>query len=135
MESESEAFARDEWWAARRWPYNRALIIAGIVAFVCYVVVAGTLIARIDPGVEITIFTTAFQGFGYLVAMGIANLCYFLGPLSERIIRPRDPVHFRHIAYRLGFWFSVLLPFRIPVLLSYLAVFHPEQFNHDEFGP
>ena len=74
MESESEAFAREDWWADHRWPYNRALIIAGVLAFVCYVAVACTLVARVDPGVEITIFTTGFQGFGYLVAMGIANL-------------------------------------------------------------
>ena len=135
MESESEAFARDEWWADHRWPYNRGLIIAGILAFVCYVAVASTLVARVDPGVEITIFTTVFQGFGYLVAMGMANLCYFLGPLSERVIHPRDAAHFRHVAYRLGFWFSVLLPFSIPALLSYLALFHPDQFQHADFAP
>ena len=135
MERESEAFAREEWWADHRWPYNRALIVAGILAFVCYATVAGTLVARVDPCVEITIFTTAFQGFGYLLAMGIANLCYFLGPLSERIIHPRDPAHFRQVVYRLGFWFSVLLPFSVPLLLSYFALFHPDQFRHGEFEP
>ncbi len=67
--------------------------------------------------------------------MGIANLCYFLGPLSERIIHARDPAHFRQVVYRLGFWFSVLLPFSVPLLLSYFALFHPDQFRHGEFEP
>ena len=130
-------FAEDSttWWRARRLRYNGALVVAGILAFICYVTVAWTAIERIDPGVEVTVFTTLFQGMGYLFAIGIANVCYYLGPVSERVIRPRDPARFRRIAYGLGFWFSVLLPFAIPALLLYLAWFHPDQFKHEEFAP
>lgn len=50
--------------------------------------------------------------------IGVANVFYFLDPFSERIVRPRDPERYRHICFRLCFWFSVLLPFSIPALLA-----------------
>ena len=121
--------ARVEWWRSRRWHYNRGLIVAGLLAFMCYVTVAWTAVYRVHPGVEVTVFTTAFQAIAYLVAVGVANIFYFLGPLSECIVRPRDPVYFRTVTYSLGYWFSVLLPFAIPAVLLYAALFHPEQFS------
>jgi hypothetical protein len=103
------------WWRQRRWPYNRALIIAGIVAFGCYAA-AFEVRCRGVAEAEITLFTTAFQGVGYLVAMAVANLCFNLGPWSERLLKPARPERYRKVAYGLGLWFSVLLPFSIPVL-------------------
>jgi len=98
------------------------------LAFVAYVTVCVTLLPK-DADVEITIFTTLFQGIGYLFMIGVANVCYFIGPLSERFVRPAEPERYRHICYRLGFWFSVLLPFTIPALLAFLALFHPTYWN------
>jgi hypothetical protein len=72
---------------------------------------------------EITIFTTAFQGVGYLFMMALANVCYFLGPLSERIVRPTNTATYRKTAFRLGFWFSVLLPFMAPRIWPIHAAF------------
>ena len=71
-----------------------------------------------DADFEVTLFTTLFQGIGYLFMIAVANVCYRLGPWSERVLRPRDPERFRRICFRLGFWFSVLLPFSIPALLA-----------------
>jgi len=73
---------------------------------------------------EVTVFTIFFQGIGYLFMIGVANVCYFLGPFSERVIRPSDPQRYRLACYRLGFWFSVLLPFSIPTLLALSVLFH-----------
>lgn len=87
---------------------------------------------RSDADFEVTIFTTLFQGISYLFMMGLANIFYFLGPLSERVIRPRDSERYRRLCFRLGFWFSVLLPFSIPLLLATLAVFHPTYLRHSE---
>jgi len=111
------------WWEARRLRYNVGLVVAGILAFVCYVLVCFTLLPRVlDPSeIEVTLPTTLFQGVAYLIIMGIANVCYFLGPLSERVVRPRDVERYRRICYLLGFWFSVMLPFSIPVLLTILV--------------
>jgi len=112
------------WWASRRMRYNRGLIIAGVLAFVCYVTVVFAFASRI-PDAEITIFTTVFQGIGYLVMMGIANVIYFIGPISEKVLKPRNPNSYRRIAFGLGYWFSIALPFMIPVFLLILVVTQP----------
>ena len=123
------AISASAWWGARRLRYNVALVAAGALAFITYVLVCWTLVPT-DAGVEITVFTILFQGVGYLFAIGFANVCYFLGPLSERIVRPANPERYRRICCRLGFWFSVLLPFSVPALLTVLALFHPNYWRH-----
>jgi hypothetical protein len=115
------------WWEARRLRYNIGLVLAGVCAFACYIVVCFTLLPRVVDAsqIEVSVFTTLFQGLGYLFLMGVANVCYFLGPLSERIVRPGNLEHYREVCYGLGFWFSVLLPFGIPALLAFLVLFCP----------
>jgi hypothetical protein len=110
------------WWAARRLHYNIGLVVAGILAFVVYAVIGSTLLPD-NADFEITLFTIFFQGLGYVLMIGIANLCCFLGPLSEKFIRPLDSERYRLNCYRLGFWFSVLLPFSVPSLLFFSAFF------------
>lgn len=102
-------------------------MVAGLLAFICYAVVVPILIPddpRVDPEMaEVTAFTVAFQAAGYLVAMAVANVCYSLAPLSERMVQPADVERYRCRCYRLGYWFSVLLPFGIPVLLAVRVLF------------
>jgi len=119
-------WATEKWWGSRRLRYNVALVIAGFLAFACYAMVVDWCI-RIEPSgdFEITLFTTAFQAVGYLFMMAVANVCYHLGPLSERIVRPTHVAVYRTIAFRLGFWFSVLLPFAIPATLAISCHLHP----------
>ncbi len=107
--------------------YNLGLALAGILAFICYVVVCVTLLPRVldAAAIKINFFTTLLQGIGYLLLMGIANIFYSLGPLSERVFRPSDPERYRQISFRLGFCFSVLLPFVVPTLLAFLVIFFP----------
>ena len=80
--------------------------------------------------IKVTAFTTLFQGLGYLFMMGVANVLYCLGPLSERVVKPAHVAAYRQICYRLGFWFSVLLPFSIPGLLTVLVLFFPGYWKH-----
>ncbi len=80
--------------------------------------------ARI-PDSDITIFTIMFQGVGYLVMMAVANLFYFLGPVSERVIQPSDIMRFRKLTFGLGYWVSVSLPFLIPICLLILVATQP----------
>src|SRR6266576_3436660 len=119
------------WWNARRLRYNVGLVVAGVLAFIASVAVGCTMLPP-DANFEVTIFTTLSQGIGYLFMIGVANVFYFLGPLSEGVVRPRDPERFRRICFHLGFWFSVLLPFIIPALLAALAIFHPSYLRHSE---
>lgn len=72
------------WWRARRFQYNVGLVVAGIFAFIAYVAVGSAMLT--GGNFEVTVFTTLFQGIGYLFMIGIANVLYFLVPLSERII-------------------------------------------------
>ena len=108
------------WWGRRRLTYNVGLIVSGMLAFICYVVVIDRRISDGSmPGAEITLFTTLFQGIAYLLMMGVANLCYFAGPLCEGIVMPSNINRYRRVMFALGFGFSVLLPFSIPTLVAW----------------
>jgi hypothetical protein len=107
-----------QWWGVRRLSYNLALALAGIVAFIAYVALAWGFEERFNQ-LEITQFTVIFQAFGYLIFMAIANVFYFLGPLSEGVLKPSDPYSYRTLTYRLGLCFSVALPLLVPGVLVY----------------
>ena len=109
------------WWASRRLQYNIALASAGAVAFVLYAVLVWSFQDKL-PDAEITLFTIAFQALGFLLVMAAANILYFLGPLSERVLRPRNAMNYRETTYALGFWFSVALPFVVPAVVLVAVV-------------
>jgi hypothetical protein len=112
------------WWKKRRRPYNVALVLAGIGAFACYAAVVehfscgGAACPGSSQDVEITLFTIAFQGLGYLIAMGVANVLFGLGAFSEKLFRPENPERWRRTCFLLGLCFSVLLPFLVPVAVA-----------------
>lgn len=114
-----------EWWGRRRLRYNIGLILAGLLAFAVQVAVVSWGISKgaipPNPDPDAMLITIVLDGTVYLFMMCIANLCYYLGPLSEEIVRPSDYDRHRHIAFRLGFWFSVLLPFSIPAQTAYFC--------------
>jgi hypothetical protein len=114
------------WWEQRRLRYNIGLVIAGVLAFVCYVAVVDRGISvGAMPDAEITLFTTAFQGVAYLFMMAIANVCYFAEPLSESLIKPQNVERHRRMTFQFGLWFSVLLPFAIPLIVAWSYLVHP----------
>ncbi len=115
---EASAF---KWWEGRRRRYNVGLFISGPLAFVVYATIVFSFEEYI-PDAEISGFTIALQSIGYLLAVGLANIFYFLGPLSEKFVKPKNLIGYRESAYKLGFWFSVLLPFAIPLLLGGLVI-------------
>ncbi len=105
------------WWNKKRIKYNIGLIKSGFLAFICYALVVQFMIIPKDPYAEITHFTTLFQGVGYLIMMLIANIFFFLGPITESIVKPIDVDRFRKRTFGFGYWFSFILPFSIPVIL------------------
>jgi hypothetical protein len=122
------------WWESRRLRYNVGLVVAGILGFAAYAVVLihfQDVIRAPDPSQEDAFsgFTLVLQGFGYLFMLLVANVCFFLGPLSESWLRPRNVDAYRKVAFRLGFWCSVALPFGIPMLLALLALFYPSYWQ------
>jgi hypothetical protein len=117
---------RKKWWSDRRYKYNVGLVLAGIVAFIFYVIVGASLIMPYDEQFEITLFTTAFQGIGYLFMMFIANLFYDLGYWVDKIYNRNNSEAFRQRLFNIGFWFSCALPFLIPIslIIQYFIEFH-----------
>lgn len=126
--NENNSVSTSQWWRRRRKHYNVSLVVAGLLAFFCYVLVIEFSQDVIDDA-DVTLFTTLFQGICYLFAMGIANIIYFAGPAAERVVKPANVDRFRTITYGLGYWFSVLLPFAIPVTLLCLVIFQPQWWN------
>ena len=110
---------RNEWWNKMRLKYNIGLIISGISAFILYVIVVEFVVMKNsnEQGIEITLFTTIFQGIGYLIMIGIANLFYNLGAISEKFVNPKNIEEYRNKIFKIGFWFSCGVPFSIPVIL------------------
>lgn len=108
----SEAWA---WWEGRRLHFNLALGAAGWAA---YGLNAGLFYAFGRPiwaDVRGAAGMTLLLGAGFLVLMGIANICYLAGVLTESLAAPADPVAFRRRAFALGFWGSLGVPFIFPL--------------------
>lgn len=109
------------WWRSKRIQYNKGLLWAGLVAFALYCVLGPIFIAPHEEFEE-TLVEIIFQGVGYLIMMGIANLFYTLGWLSDVTVNRRNSQRFRERLFAVGFWFSVALP---PlVILSVMARFY-----------
>ena len=106
-----------DWWKIKRRKYNIGLVIAGALAFISYVIVGETLILPYDDEFEITLLTTFFQGVGYLLMIGIANLFYEFGLLFDKKFNKSNSEVFRKRLFNLGFYFSISLPFLIPIIL------------------
>lgn len=102
-------------------PLQRGLVVAGVLAFVAYAAIGEMCLDRLN-GFEVTLFTILLQGLAYLAAMAVANVCYLLGPLSEQLICPTNPMAYRRRTFRVGYWFSVALPFLIPLSIVYMCL-------------
>ncbi|GLT23452.1 hypothetical protein GCM10007933_29180 [Zoogloea oryzae] len=107
------------WWAAHRLRYNIILLVAAPVSLAALLVVWWSFESRL-PCLEITGFSLIFGGVLFLVGLGLANLCYFLGPISERVLRPKSLAVFRRRIFALGTGFSLILIF-LPVIGNLIA--------------
>lgn len=110
------------WWNKNRLKYNIGLVISGILAFICYVVVLEIIVMPNNHEAEFTIFTILIQGTGYLIMMLLANLFYYLGPLSEELVRPGNVTKYRKVVFSLGYWFSFILPFSVPISILFVNI-------------
>jgi hypothetical protein len=117
------------WWQARRRRYNIGLSVSGLLAFFCLVGVIELCLEFHDqsdpPEMEITLVGIFIQGIGYLLMMGVANICYTAGPLAETIVKPGNVEHFRSRLFAAGFWFSFALPFSVSVSVAVSCCLHP----------
>jgi hypothetical protein len=86
------------------------LLVAAPVSLLAFLGVWWLFEERL-PCLEITGFNLAAWVILSPLALALANACYLLGPLSERIIRPRNPSIFRCWALAAGIAFSLVLIF------------------------
>ena len=107
------------WWAAHRMHYNVILSLGAAISFISLLAVGWLFESRL-PCLEITAFSVLFGSILFLVGLGLANLCYFLGPLSEGLLHPKDVSWFRRSAFALGAGFSLVLIF-LPVVGNLVA--------------
>ena len=107
------------WWESRRLRYNIGLAIAGASAWGVFA--AESLL--MTDWFSLSVSGTLATGLLWLVAMGVANLLYVLGPVSERVLKPTDRDAYRRRVFGLGFWFSMAVPFLVPaaVLIAILS--------------
>ena len=112
------------WWAAHRLRHNVVLLAAAPVSLVGLLVVVWLFESRL-PCLEITAFSLMVDGVLFLVGLGFANLCYFLGPISERVLRPSNAAAFRRRSFALGTGFSLVLIFLPVVGIVIAAAFGP----------
>lgn len=100
-ETERMALPGAVWWSLRRRAFHRGLALAGVAAFVAFCVVVEAR-PELDD-VEITIFGMACSGVAHLVYMGLASLCYGLGPALDALVPVVRRDVYRRWAYRAGF--------------------------------
>lgn len=104
------------WWQARRLRYNLALGGAGMVAYALALSISLAFGEPLWGTAGEAIGQTLFLGTGFLALMGIANVCYLIGPIGEAWLKPRDLAGYRRNAFAMGFWGSVAVPFLVPLL-------------------
>jgi hypothetical protein len=113
-----------DWWQARRLRYNLTLAGGG---WACYGLAVALNYAFGHPvwrnwrgGLGMTIFL----GTVFLVVMGIANVCYLLGPAVEHWMQPAEVGRYRRTAFSMGLWGSLGVPALFPLVQLAMLVAH-----------
>jgi hypothetical protein len=111
MESPTQIQASKNWWNNKRFYYNKWLIISGFIAYIILFIIEGHK--------NFTLFALIFQIIASCVFIGIANLFYSLGHVVDKEFNKKNNPIFRENIFKLGFSFSILLPFIIPLLFIF----------------
>ena len=80
---------------------------------------------RLYKEFEVTLVTTFFQGAVYLIMMLLANAFYSSGYFVDKWFNATNEEPFRVWLFNFGYWFSILLPFTIPliIVIQYFTVY------------
>jgi hypothetical protein len=104
------------WWQARRLQYNLVLASSGIAAYVLFVALFSMFGSPLWKTWRDAASMTLLMGVGFLVLMGVANVCFVLGPIMESLVKPADPGRYRRTTYAMGLLGSAALPFVVPAV-------------------
>jgi len=103
-----------DWWASRRLRYNLMLLCAAPISLVCLWVVWWLFEDRL-PCQQVTGFSLMFGAILFAAGLVAANICFYLGPLIERLVSAQFVSLYRRSAFAMGAGFSLLLIF-IPAI-------------------
>ncbi|HWD68119.1 MAG TPA: hypothetical protein VG227_09190 [Caulobacteraceae bacterium] len=115
----SDAWA---WWEARRLKYNLTLAIGGAVAYALAIGMNYVFGRPVWSDWRGALGMTLFLGVAYLLVLGVANVCYLLGPTIESWSRPTDVDAYRRRAWGLGRWGSLVVPLSFPLALLAMSI-------------
>jgi len=107
------------WWSSRRSLFNRILLSAAPVSFFSLLVVWWVFESRL-PSLEITLPSLFLGGIFFLFFFTLANVFYYLGPLTESLISPVRVLRFRRSAFAAGILLCVTFIF-FPVIGNLVA--------------
>lgn len=114
-----DSFPPGVWWSSRRPLFNRILLSAGPISFLTLLVVGWIFESRL-PCLEITLPSIIFGGILFAFFLGMANVLYSLGPITESLIAPVNSSWFRTSAFAVGTFLCVVLLF-FPVIGNLVA--------------
>src|SRR3954453_3730819 len=92
------------WWQARRLRYNLTLAAGGWAGYAAGVGLNYAFGHPVWKDWRGGGGMTLFLGTAFLVVMGVANVCYLLGPALEGWVKPTNVDHYRRTAFRMGLW-------------------------------
>ena len=104
------------WWQARRLRYNLVLAVGGWGGYGAAVALNYAFGHPVWKDWRGGLGMTLFLGTVFLVVMGVANVCYLLGPAVEAWLRPADVGRYRRNAFAMGLWGSLLVPATFPLV-------------------
>lgn len=110
-----------EWWESQRGPFNRSLLLVGIMVVLLYYGIIKMGMGKYRFATfEFNWWAIFFQIVLYLIYMGIANLLYNVGMIVESMRKPVAAMAFRRQAYQLIFWAAMAAPFLFLLGLAFL---------------
>src|SRR5437879_613834 len=112
------------WWQARRLRYNLTLGAGGWVAYFAAVGLNYAFHHPVRGDWRGAFGMTIFLGTVFLVVMGVANVCYLLGPAVEGWVKPADVDRYRKTAYAMGLWGSLAVPAIFPLVQLSMLIAH-----------
>ena len=131
------------WWEQHRLRYNAALIGSVVIGGLSYVAILaqfGDVIGRpiVDAGGHVVgheaVDAAGIEGIaqccGCVVAVGLANLFYFLGAVLEGNVPLHHVTAYRRRAWWAGAAFSCALPLSVPLLHLVCCLFFPGVYDH-----
>jgi hypothetical protein len=112
------------WWQARRLRYNLTLAAGGWAGYAAAVALNYGFGHPVWKDWRGGLGMTLFLGTVFLLVMGVANVCYLLGPAVEGWVKPADVDRYRRNAFAMGLWGSLIVPATFPLVQLAMLIAH-----------